>query len=29
VQVLTRGEQVRVPAESLLTFRLDQPIRLR
>jgi hypothetical protein len=28
-QVLTRGEAVRVPAETVLTFRLDQPIRLR
>lgn len=27
-QVLTRGEAVRVPAESVLTFRLDRPIRL-
>jgi hypothetical protein len=28
-QVLTRGDAVRVPAESVLTFRLEQPIRLR
>jgi hypothetical protein len=28
-QVLTRGKEVRVPAESVLTFRLDQPIQLR
>jgi hypothetical protein len=28
-QVLTRGEQVRVPSETVLTFRLDQPIELR
>ena len=28
VQVLTKGDHVRVPAETLLTFRLDQPIRL-
>lgn len=27
-QVLTRGKEVRVPAESTLTFRLDQPLRL-
>ena len=27
-QVLTRGEQVRIPAESVLTFRLDQGWRL-
>jgi hypothetical protein len=27
-QVLTRGEEIRVPAESVLTFRLDQPWRL-
>lgn len=28
-QVLTRGKQVSVPAESLLTFKLDQPITLQ
>jgi hypothetical protein len=28
VQVLTKGDHVRVPAETLLTFRLDRPIRL-
>lgn len=28
VQVLTRGKEVRVPAESVLTFRLDQAVRL-
>lgn len=28
-QVLTRGDRVRVPAESVLTFRLDRPIRLQ
>jgi hypothetical protein len=28
VQVLTRGKEVRVPAEAELTFRLDQPLRL-
>ncbi len=27
-QVLTRGKQVNVPAETLLTFRLDQPLTL-
>lgn len=27
-QVLTRGKEVKVPAESTLTFRLDQPVRL-
>jgi hypothetical protein len=27
VQILTRGNHVRVPAESLLTFRLAQPLR--
>lgn len=27
-QVLTRGREVRVPAESVLTFRLDQPLQL-
>ncbi len=29
VQVLTRGHDVRVPAETVLTFRLDQPMVLR
>jgi hypothetical protein len=28
-QVLTRGKEVRVPAESQLTFRLDDPIYLQ
>jgi hypothetical protein len=28
-QVLTRGKTVRVPAESLLTFRLEQPLQMR
>lgn len=28
VQVLTKGSQVRVPAETVLTFRLDQPMQL-
>lgn len=27
-QVLTRGDEVKVPAETLLTFRLDQPWRM-
>jgi hypothetical protein len=27
-QLVTRGRSVRVPAESLLTFRLDQPLRV-
>ena len=28
-QVLTRGKEVKVPAESMLTFRLDQPLTLQ
>jgi hypothetical protein len=28
VQVLTRGKEVRVPAETVLNFRLDQPVTL-
>lgn len=28
-QVLTRGKEVKVPAESVLTFRLDQPIQMQ
>lgn len=28
VQVLTRGKEIRVPAETVLTFRLDQPLSL-
>jgi hypothetical protein len=27
-QVLTKGDRVRVPAETVLNFRLDQPIQL-
>lgn len=27
-QVLTRGDEVRVPAETILSFRLDEPWRL-
>jgi hypothetical protein len=26
--VLTRGKEVKIPAESNLRFRLDQPLRL-
>jgi hypothetical protein len=29
VQVLTKGKEVRVPAESVLTFRLNQPLHLQ
>ncbi|PWU07720.1 MAG: hypothetical protein C5B51_09245 [Terriglobia bacterium] len=28
VQVLTKGKEIRVPAETELTFRLDQPLQL-
>jgi len=28
VQVLTQGKEVRIPAESVLRFRLDEPIHL-
>ncbi len=28
VQVLTKGNEIRVPAETQLTFRLDQPLQL-
>jgi len=28
-QVLTRGKTVNVPAETVLTFRLDQPLTLQ
>jgi outer membrane lipoprotein SlyB len=28
-QVLTRGKEVKVPAESMLTFKLDQPLILQ
>ncbi len=28
-QVLTRGDKINVPSESVLTFRLEQPIYLR
>jgi hypothetical protein len=29
VQVLTKGDKIRVPAETVLNFRLDQPLTLR
>jgi hypothetical protein len=29
VQVLTQGKEVRIPAESVLRFQLDEPIRLQ
>jgi hypothetical protein len=29
VQVLTKGKEIRVPAETVLNFRLDQPLHLR
>jgi hypothetical protein len=29
VQVLTKGDRIRVPAETVLNFRLDQPLTLR
>ena len=28
VQVITKGNQIQVPAESVLTFKLDQPLQL-
>lgn len=28
-QVLTKGKEVKVPAETVLTFRLDQPVQLQ
>ncbi len=28
-QVLTKGKEVRVPAESVITFRLNQPLQLQ
>ena len=27
-QVLTKGKAIRVPAESVLTFKLDKPLRI-
>jgi hypothetical protein len=29
VQVITKGDRVVVPSESILTFRLERPIRIR
>jgi hypothetical protein len=29
VQVLTKGKEIRVPAETVLKFRLEEPLRLR
>jgi len=29
VQILTQGKEVRIPAESVLRFQLDEPIRLQ
>ncbi len=29
VQVLTKGKEIRVPAETVLNFRLDRPLHLR
>jgi hypothetical protein len=29
VQVLTKGHEIRVPAETVLNFRLEQPLALR
>jgi hypothetical protein len=29
IQVLTRGDRVDIPAESVLTFRLDEPMRIQ
>jgi hypothetical protein len=29
VQVLTRGKEIKVPAETVLNFRLEQPMQLR
>jgi hypothetical protein len=28
-QILTKGDKIRVPAETVLNFRLDRPLRLR
>jgi hypothetical protein len=28
VQVFTRGQQVKVPSETLLEFRLQQPVTI-
>ena len=29
VEILVKGKEVRVPAETVLKFRLDQPLSLR
>ena len=29
VQAITKGKEIKVPAETVLTFRLDQPLRLQ
>src|SRR5216684_3730602 len=29
VQVLTKGKEVKVPAETVLKFKLDKPLRLQ
>ena len=29
VQVLTQGDEIRIPAETVLTFRLEEPLRLQ
>ena len=29
VQVLTKGHEIRVPAETVLNFRLEEPLNLR
>jgi outer membrane lipoprotein SlyB len=29
VQVLTKGKEIRVPAETVLNFRLEEPLHLR
>src|SRR5207247_9474079 len=29
VQVLTKGKEIRVPAETVLNFRLDEPLSVR
>jgi hypothetical protein len=29
VQILTRGKEVRVPAEAVLRFRVEEPLHLR
>jgi hypothetical protein len=29
VEVATKGKEIRIPAETVLNFRLDQPLHLR